>query len=141
MIDHVYLTVNDPERSLAFYLAALAPLDWREFGRYDAASSPDTVPDLWGITDGAGDDGVGRSASIWLRRGEVRGTGLYLGLAAADPAAVDAAYVAALAAGGRDDGPPGMRLHFADGYYAANVCDLDGNQVEIVHKGWNPAQP
>ena len=42
MIDHVYISVNNIQKSLAFYLAALEPLGWREFGKYDAASGPDT---------------------------------------------------------------------------------------------------
>ena len=54
------------------------------------------------------------------------------------PAEVDAAYAAALQAGGEDDGAPAMRLHFGDGYYAANVRDFDGNRLELVHKSWNP---
>lgn len=117
-----------------------APLGWREFLTYDSASGPDTVPDLWGLTDGAGDSGDAISASIWLRQRIAGETGLYLGLVAGDPAQVDAAYAAALQAGGIDDGAPGMRLHFSDGYYAANVLDFDGNRVEIVHKSWNPAK-
>ncbi|CAN5138334.1 hypothetical protein BH11ACT6_BH11ACT6_45130 [soil metagenome] len=52
----------------------------------------------------------------------------------------DAADVAAVQAGGIDDGAPGMGLHFSDGYYAANVLDIDGNRLEIVHKSWNPAK-
>lgn len=92
MIDHVYVSVEDPERSLAFYLAALKPLGWQVFGTYDSAAGPDTVPDLWGLGNGAN--------TIWLRRRTAGETGLYLGLAADDPATVDAAYAAALEAGG-----------------------------------------
>ena len=58
-----------------------------------------------------------------------------------DAAEVDAAYAAALQAGGRDDGPPAPRLHFNEGYYAANVIDFDGNRLEFVHKRWNPKRP
>ena len=47
MIDHVYVSVADPERSFAFYLAALKPLGWREFGTYDSTKGPAIVPDLW----------------------------------------------------------------------------------------------
>lgn len=135
MIDHVYLSVTDPERSVAFYLTALKPLGWKVFGNYDATSGPDTVPDLWGLTDAA------VSNSIWLRRRTAGETGLYLGLRADDPSVVDAAYAAALAAGGRDDGVPAIRRYFADGYYAANVIDLDDNRLEFVHKSWNQKAP
>ncbi|NOU29275.1 MAG: VOC family protein, partial [Polyangiaceae bacterium] len=121
MIDHVYISVTDPVRSLAFYVAALQPMGWRAFVNYDAASGPDTVPDLWGLIDSSGGSGRAISTTIWLRRRRAGETGLYLGLAANDPAEVDAAYAAALEAGGRDDGPPAARLHFNEGYYAANV--------------------
>ncbi len=50
--------------------------------------------------------------------------------------AVDAAFAAAIAAGGSNEGEPAERAYFAPGYYAANVADFDGNRLEIVHKGW-----
>ena len=53
LIDHVYISVTDIDRSLAFYLDALQPLGWSAFGNYEAASGPEGVPDLYGI----GDDG------------------------------------------------------------------------------------
>jgi catechol 2,3-dioxygenase-like lactoylglutathione lyase family enzyme len=138
MIDHVYVCASDPERSLAFYVAALEPLGWREFLKYDGSSAPAGVPDLWGLTDGAGDSGKGISNTIWLRQRMEGETGLYLGVQADDTSEVDAAYAAALRAGGQDDGPPSVRLYFGEGYYAANVVDFDGNRLEFVHKSWNP---
>ena len=138
MLDHVYVSVSDPVRSLAFYVAALKPLGWREFLKYEGASGPASVPDLWGLTDGAGDSGPAISTSIWLRQRKTGETGLYLGLVADSQAEVEAAYAAALKAGGLDDGPPAMRRYFGDGYYAANVIDFDGNRLEFVHKIWNP---
>jgi catechol 2,3-dioxygenase-like lactoylglutathione lyase family enzyme len=129
MIDHVYISVSDPERSLAFYSAALAPLGYRAFGNYDSASGPDSVPNLWGLNSGA--------SSIWLRQRLAGETGLYLGLAASNHSAVDATFEAALAAGGTDDCKPANRIYFADGYYAANVIDLDDNRLEIVNKSWS----
>jgi len=51
---------------------------------------------------------------------------------------VDAAYAAAIKAGGTDEGKPADRTYFASGYYAANVTDFDGNRLEFVHKAWNP---
>jgi catechol 2,3-dioxygenase-like lactoylglutathione lyase family enzyme len=64
MIDHVYISVTNIEKSLAFYLAALKPLGWREFGNYDAASGPDTVPDLHGIGDHTYVSGTGVGSSV-----------------------------------------------------------------------------
>ena len=59
----------------------------------------------------------------------------HLAFAAASPAAVDAFHSAALAAGGRDNGPAGPRPHYGPGYYAAFVIDPDGHRIEAVHHG------
>ena len=61
--------------------------------------------------------------------------GAHVAFHCADQAAVDAFYEAALAAGGRDNGPPGLRLQYAADYYAAFVLDPDGNNIEGVHHG------
>jgi catechol 2,3-dioxygenase-like lactoylglutathione lyase family enzyme len=129
MLDHVYISVADPERSLAFYSAALAPLGFSAFGNYSSTSGPESVPNLWGLSSGA--------SSIWLRQRLAGETGLYLGLTATDTTIVDATYAAAIAAGGTDDGKPAIRSYFADGYYAANIIDLDDNRLEIVNKSWS----
>lgn len=128
MIDHVYISASNPERSFTFLLSALKPLGWKDFARY-SSGGPGTDIDTWGMVDGTN--------SIWLRpakSGSVEG--IYLGIAADTTAKVDATYAAALAAGGSDDGAPGPRPQFAEGYYAANFTDLDGNQFEIVNKSW-----
>jgi len=140
MIDHVYISVADIENSLAFYRQALEPLGWHEFGNYDASSGPDNVPDLFGLGDDRYASGTGVGSSIWLRRRNPGETGLYLGIACDTNAAVDAAYAAAIKAGGIDEGGPADRTYFAPGYYAANVADFDGNRLEFVHKAWNPAR-
>ena len=129
MIDHVYISVSNPERSFDFLLAALKPLGWTEYGRF-SSGGPGTEVDTLGMADG--------SNSIWLRRprsGSIEG--IYLGIGAKTTLEVDDTYAAALAAGGNDDGAPGPRPQFAEGYYAANFTDFDGNQFEIVHKSWS----
>ncbi|WP_067671663.1 VOC family protein [Nocardia miyunensis] len=141
MIDHVYISVSDIDRSRAFYVAALQPLGWKELGAYDSSTGPANVPDLFGLGDRSYGSGEIAGASIWLRQRRPGETGLYLGLVADSPAEVDAAYAAALAAGGRDDGGAGPRPHFGPGYYAANVTDFDGNRLEFVNKSWNPKRP
>jgi catechol 2,3-dioxygenase-like lactoylglutathione lyase family enzyme len=141
VIDHVYISVADIERSLAFYLEALEPLGWRQFGNYDAASGPEGVPDLYGIGDETYISRTGVGSSIWLRQRKAGETGLYLGVACDDNDAVDAAYAAAISAGGIDEGAPADRTYFAPGYYAANVADFDGNRLEFVHKAWNDGAP
>jgi catechol 2,3-dioxygenase-like lactoylglutathione lyase family enzyme len=140
MIDHVYISVTNIEKSLAFYLQALKPLGWRELGTYDAASGPGTVPDLYGLGDDTYISGSGVGSSIWLRQRQPGETGLYLGIVCDTDAAVDAAYAAAISAGGIDEGRPADRTYFAPGYYAANVADFDGNRLEFVRKAWNPAR-
>ncbi|MEV6071554.1 VOC family protein [Nocardia sp. NPDC052001] len=140
MIDHVYVSVTDIEKSLAFYIAALKPLGWREFGKYDSASGPDNVPDLFGVGDDIYVSGTGVGSSIWLRQRQPGETGLYVGIVCDSNDAVDAAYRAAIDAGGLDEGVPADRTYFASGYYAGNVADFDGNRIEFVHKAWNPAR-
>ncbi|KOV58131.1 VOC family protein [Streptomyces sp. MMG1121] len=139
MIDHVYISVTDIDRAVAFYTKALEPLGWRRIGAFE--STTDYVPDLFGLCDRAYGSGKAIGCSIWLRKRKEGETGLYLGLVADSKAEVDAAYAAALAAGGKDDGEPGVREYFYSGYYAANVTDLDGNRLEIVHKDVNPKRP
>ncbi|MGW4532357.1 VOC family protein [Nocardia sp. NPDC004340] len=137
MIDHVYISVTDIDRALAFYTAALAPAGWRAFGNYSAASGPANVPDLFGLGDADYISGARVGSSIWLRQRFTGETGLYLGIVCDSDEMVDAAYAAAIGAGGIDEGEPADRTYFARGYYAANVRDADGNRLEFVHKAWN----
>ncbi|RMI28948.1 VOC family protein [Nocardia stercoris] len=142
MIDHVYISVTDIDRALAFYLEALGPVGWRAFGNYRAADGPAGVPDLFGIGDADYISGARIGSSIWLRQRVSGETGLYLGIVCDSNAMVDAAYAAAISAGGIDEGEPSDRTYFAPGYYAANVRDVDGNRLEFVHKAWNtPTEP
>ncbi|MFJ5156397.1 VOC family protein [Streptomyces sp. NPDC088353] len=137
MIDHVYISVSDIEKSRAFYRDALKPLGWSEFGNYDATSGPDNVPDLFGLGDETYISGTGVGSSIWLRQRKPGETGLYVGIVCDSKEAVDAAYAAAINAGAIDEGVPADRTYFAPGYYAANVADFDGNSLEFVHRAWN----
>jgi catechol 2,3-dioxygenase-like lactoylglutathione lyase family enzyme len=139
MIDHVYISVTNIPRSLDFYTEALAPLGWVRFGNYAAAAGPAAVPDLSGLGDHAYATGTAVGSSIWLRERKPGETGLYLGIVCDNNNAVDAAYGAAIKAGGIDEGEPADRTYFAPGYYAANVADFDGNRIEFVHKAWNPS--
>ena len=138
MIDHVYISVTDTEKSMAFYLEALKPLGWRPIGNYDAAAGPASIPDLYGLGDATYVSGTGVGSSIWLRQRAPGETGLYLGIVCESNEAVDAAYTAAISSGGIDQGKPADRTYFGPGYYAANVADFDGNRLEFVHKARNP---
>jgi catechol 2,3-dioxygenase-like lactoylglutathione lyase family enzyme len=141
MIDRVYISVTDIEKSLAFCSEALKSLGWREYGGCDSASGPEGVPDLFGLCDDVYGTSYGVGSSIWLRWRQPGETGLYLGVVCWSNHAVDAAYAAAIKAGGIDEGEPAERTYFAPGYYAANVADFDGNRLEFVHKAWNPQRP
>lgn len=132
MIDHMTFRVGDMARSKAFYAAALAPLGYglssdqrfegvqvAGFGFRDAAAPGGTRIDTW-LVDGPSPRGAGVT------------TGCHLAWSAPDRAAVDAFHAAALAAGGRDNGAPGLRPEYHAHYYGAFVIDPDGNNVEAV---------
>jgi hypothetical protein len=139
VIDHVYISVAEPTRSLVFYAAALKPLGWRTLGRYESAGGPDGVPDLYGLGDAVYGSGMAVGSSIWLRQRQPGESGLYIGFVADSDAEVNEVYLAALDAGGTSEGEPAVREYFAAGYYAANIVDFDGNRLEIVHKSFNPS--
>jgi catechol 2,3-dioxygenase-like lactoylglutathione lyase family enzyme len=138
LIDHIYVSVGDVPRSLAFYAAALEPLGWKLLGSYDSSTGPAGIPDLHGLADEAYGSGVAVGSSIWLRQRQPGETGLYVGFVADNQAEVDAAYAAAIEAGGTSEGEPAIREYFGPSYYAANIADFDDNHLEIVHKSFNP---
>jgi len=128
MFSHVTLGTHDLARAIAFYDAVLAPLGiervpskYLNWAAWQRAGEPDK---LW-----IGRPFNGLPAS-W-------GNGCMTAFAAPSRVAVDAAYAAALAAGGLDEGPPGLRAHFAPNYYGAYVRDRDGNKLHFVHRGEN----
>ena len=139
VLDHLYISVSDIPRSLSFYAATLKPLGWRDLGTYDSSTGPAGVPDLYGLGDESYGSGVAVGCSIWLRERRAGETGLYVGFVADDQAEVNAAYTAAIEAGGVSEGEPAIRAYFGPSYYAANVGDFDGNHLEIVHKSFNPS--
>jgi catechol 2,3-dioxygenase-like lactoylglutathione lyase family enzyme len=120
MLDHISLGVADLERAARFYEATLATL-----GLTKLVTRPATIgfgkayPEFW----------------INLRAGMAPvapESGVHICLRARTTADVDAFHVAALGAGGRSDGAPGLRPHDRVKYYAAFVIDPDGNRVEAV---------
>jgi len=117
-VDHVKLPVADLQRTKAFYLAALAPLGYEL------------------VFDGPESIGLGNAARepIAFQLAARPGAGTHIALTAAETAAVDAFHTAALAAGGRDNGSPGLRPYGSE-YYAAFVLDPDGHNIEAVYHG------
>jgi catechol 2,3-dioxygenase-like lactoylglutathione lyase family enzyme len=127
MIDHVGFPVSDYAKSKAFYEKALAPLGYSaimeataeqtESGAAACGFGKDHKPDFW-IGGEGGLTGV-----------------IHVAIVVESRAIVDAFYKAALAAGGKDNGAPGIRAHYHPGYYGAFVLDPDGHNIEAVcHK-------
>lgn len=135
MLDHIFLTVSDIARSVAFYTAALAPLGIGHQLDYDGKDGPPGHPDLKGF-------GAGGRVFFWLQEGSADRRAVHVGFVGADTSQVDSAYAAAMAAGATDKGAPGARLHYDPRYYAANVLDPDGYSLEFVYKSWqHPPRP
>ena len=116
MIDHVGLDVQDYETSLAFYRKALAPLDY------------ELVVEIQGWA-GFGRGGV---PTFWIRGGRKTSPAVHIALRARNRDQVGAFHVAALAAGGRDNGEPGPRTHYHEHYFGAFILDPDGHNIEAV---------
>ncbi|HEY5810701.1 MAG TPA: VOC family protein [Povalibacter sp.] len=123
MIDHTGVSVSDFARSKAFYAAALLPLGYRVMMEF--------TPEQTGRVHVAG-FGVPPKPDFWIASGEPNKPGIHTAFRAANRAEVDAFYKAALAAGGRDNGPPGLRPNYHENYYGAFVFDPDGHNVEAV---------
>lgn len=129
MLDHIFLTVTDTTRSIAFYTAALAPLGIVNRLDYDGRQGPPGHPDLKGF-------GARGRVFFWLRQGVAAAQAVHVGFVADSTAMVDAAYAAAIAAGASEIHPPGAQLHYDPRYYAAQVRDPDGYSLEFVYKSW-----
>jgi catechol 2,3-dioxygenase-like lactoylglutathione lyase family enzyme len=123
MLDHVGISVADYSKSRAFYTAALMPLG------IDVVM--EVTREETGGYEGAG-FGIDRKPSFWIGAGAAAGGATHVAFAADSRAAVDRFHAAAIAAGGRDNGRPGLRTDYHPDYYAAFVLDPDGNNVEAV---------
>ncbi len=119
IIDHIGLFVKDYAASKAFYQAAFAPLNIvlsKEYENY-------------------GGFGYGQKPEFWIGSGGTVHLPMHVAFIAESRAAVDAFYVAAIKAGGTDNGKPGIREHYHADYYGAFVIDPDGHNIEAVcHK-------
>lgn len=124
MLDHVGFAVFDAERSKRFYEQALAPLG---IGLIMSVAPEQT--ESGGTAHGFGSDG---KPYFWVGDNERVGEGTHIAFAAATRAEVDAFYEAAIAAGGQDNGRPGLRPVYHPNYYAAFVHDPDGLNIEAV---------
>ena len=116
MIDHVSVRVSDFGRLVAFYRDALAPIGYQVIMEYPGAV-------------GLGADG---KPDLWLMQTEQPLNPTHVALSASSRPPIDAFYAAGLAAGGTDNGEPGVRLDYHPTYYAAFVRDPEGNNIEVV---------
>ncbi|MCB9798312.1 VOC family protein [Candidatus Nomurabacteria bacterium] len=123
MIDHVSFRVSNIEKSIEFYTKALAPLGYKRFeGDFDGAA-------------GFGKDHAGEnSGHLWVfEEGNLKTISVaHVAFAAKDTQMVQAFYEAAIAAGGVDNGAPGVRPEYGNQYYGAFVFDPDGNNIEAT---------
>lgn len=125
-VDHIGLSVSDYEAAKKFYAAALAPLRITLLRDYPAS-----------VTGGEPACGFGADHKpfLWLSGGGATKPPIHIALRGESRGQVDAFYAAALAAGGRDNGKPGIRELYHPNYYGAFVLDLDGNNIEaVVHR-------
>ncbi|HZS40802.1 MAG TPA: VOC family protein [Polyangia bacterium] len=121
-IDHVTIKVKDLAKAKTFYAAALAPLGYSVLMEWEGK--------FVGL-------GAGRP-DLWLALYDVTAPPAHVAIHAGTKANVDAFHAAALAAGGKDFGQPGIRKEYHPGYYGAFVLDPEGNNLEAVihdHQG------
>ncbi|MBR0820991.1 VOC family protein [Bradyrhizobium liaoningense] len=123
MIDHLGFSVSDYERAKAFYAKALAPLDYSLIMEVNAEQT--------GHAAAAG-FGANGKPDLWFGAEGAMNKPVHIAILAKDRATVDAFYKAAIAAGGRDNGAPGIRPHYHANYYGAFVLDPDGHNIEAV---------
>jgi catechol 2,3-dioxygenase-like lactoylglutathione lyase family enzyme len=123
ILDHVGYPVSNFAMAKAFYAKALAPL-----GIKPIMEVTNEMTGGHGEHVGFGID----KPDFWISTGKTANSGIHVAFMAKDHTTVDAFYRAAMEAGGKDNGPPGMRPHYHKDYYGAFVLDPDGNNVEAV---------
>lgn len=127
ILDHIGITVANIQRSKAFYKAALAPLGITLVAEFESfAGYGKDGQDFW----------IGQGASDFMSEEQARvNTPVHVAFVAENRQAVEAFYEAALKAGGRDHGKPGLRPEYHPEYYGAFVLDPDGHNIEAVCHG------
>jgi catechol 2,3-dioxygenase-like lactoylglutathione lyase family enzyme len=116
MIDHIGIDVSDYQHSKQFYASALSPLGYKVVVEY-------------GETAGLGAAG---DPDFWISQGKATKPKIHVAFQCSKRSQVDKFHAAALKAGGKDNGPPGIREDYSPTYYAAFVFDPDGHNIEAV---------
>ena len=124
MIDHVGFAVSNYERAKEFYGKALAPLGYSLLMEMSAEETESGYA--------AAGFGAEQKADFWIGGEGKLEKPLHVAIVAKTRANVDAFYRAALAAGGKDNGAPGIRANYHPNYYGAFVLDPDGHNIEAV---------
>ncbi|HEY4896817.1 MAG TPA: VOC family protein [Solirubrobacteraceae bacterium] len=119
VIDHVTVGVSDLARSRDFYEQVLLPLGFSQIGAWHAGEMEIEF-------------GLEEAPNFAISIAYPTGAPIHVAFAADRREQVDAFHAAAIAAGGRDNGPPGLRAEYSEGYYAAFVIDPDGHNIEAV---------
>jgi catechol 2,3-dioxygenase-like lactoylglutathione lyase family enzyme len=128
MIDHITINVRDLENSKMFYEKTLAALGMK----VNLGSAEDF---FWGFGPDQEPEFEIAAGRLFIGQGDVThpvSPNVHIAFQAKDRTAVQAFYNAALAAGGKDHGAPGLRPQYGETYYAAFVLDPDGNNLEAV---------
>jgi len=115
MLDHISLTVLDLQKSKAFYQKVFEPLKFK----------------TWVDQESFAGFGNEDRPYFWLNKGSTQNK-VHIAFQAKDRKTVDQFYVAAIAAGAKDHGKPGLRPEYHENYYGAFVIDIDGNNIEAI---------
>jgi catechol 2,3-dioxygenase-like lactoylglutathione lyase family enzyme len=122
MIAHVGILVSDIEKSKKFYTEALKPIGYQMLREYGVTATRPAA---------SGGFGEPPRADLWIYQG-TPSTAVHIAFQVSTRTLVDAFYQAAIAAGGKDNGKPGIRPQYNPNYYGAFVLDPDGNNIEAV---------
>ncbi|MGE0548608.1 MAG: VOC family protein [Kofleriaceae bacterium] len=117
MLDHIGIAASDLKASIAFYTKALAPLGYTLIMSFEGQ---------------AAGFGIAPKPDFWIGKEDKPATRTHVAFRANGRAEVRAFYEAAIAAGGKDNGPPGVRAEYHPDYYGAFVLDPDGHNIEAV---------
>lgn len=123
MIDHLGITISDPIKSRHFYDKALAPCGYQML--YEVPKEYTDGKVVLGY-------GVAPKPDFWISEGKANSPHVHIAFRVDSRKQVDEFYKAAMAAGGKDNGAPGLRPHYHAHYYGAFVLDPDGHNIEAV---------